>query len=95
LAVGNGKQRHKRNGTQPVMELPGGEKLLSGWVAEIEEQGVPLFGVEAAKGVGERLGTRNLKRGRGGFQNGLGDLKPEGQFPQEKNLRANVRHQSF
>jgi len=94
LGIGDGKKGYDGNGTQTVMELPGGQKLLSRRVAEIEEKGVPFFGIEAAKGVGERRGARNLERGRWRFQNGLGDLEPEGQFAQEKNLRARDGHRS-
>jgi hypothetical protein len=43
------------------MELPGGQKLLSGRVAEIEEKRLPLFGIETAERFGERRGTTNFK----------------------------------
>ena len=88
LGIGDGKKGHDGDGTQSFVKLSGGEELLSGRMAEIEEKGMPLFGIEAAKGVGERRRARNLKRRRGRLHDGLGDLQPEGQFAQEKNLRT-------
>jgi hypothetical protein len=88
LGIGDGKKGYDGDGIQTVVEPSGGEKLLSRRVAEIKEEGLPLFGIEAAKRFGERRGTANLKGGRWGVHNGLGDLEPEGQFAQEKNLRA-------
>src|ERR1700692_5042749 len=74
LGTGDGKKSDDGQGIQTVMELPGGQKLLSGRVAEIEKKGLPRFGFEAAKGVGERRGARNLNRGRWRCQDGLGNL---------------------
>ena len=90
LGIGDGKKGYDWDGIQTVMELPGGQKLLSGRVAEIEENGLPLFGMEAPKRIGEGMGAANLKGGRGRFHNGLGNFEPEGQFAQEKNLRTSV-----
>jgi hypothetical protein len=88
LRIGDGKKGYDWDGIQTVMELPGGQKILSGRVAEIEEKRLPLFGIEAAERFGERRGTANLEGGRGRFDDGLGDLVPERQFAQEENLRS-------
>jgi hypothetical protein len=88
LGIGDGKKGYDGDGIQTVMELPGGEKLLSGRMAEIEEKCLPRFGIEAAKRFRERRGTANLEGGRGRFHDGLRDLEPEGQFAQEENLRT-------
>src|ERR1700756_4609488 len=88
LGWGVGKRGYGGEGMQTVMELPGGEKLLSRRVAEIEEEGLPLFGIEATKRFGERGGTANFEGGGWRFYDGLGDFEPERQFAQEKNLRA-------
>ena len=88
LGIGDGKKGYDGDGMQTVMELPGGEKLLSRRVAEIEEEGLPLFGIEATKRFGERGGTANFEGGGWRFYDGLGDFEPERQFAQEKNLRA-------
>ena len=88
LGIGDGKKGYDGDGIQTVVELPGGEKLLSRRVAEIKEKGLPLFGIEAAKRFGERRGTANFEGGRWRFHNGLGDFEPEGQFAQEEHLRT-------
>ena len=43
LGIGDGKKGYDGDGTQTVVELPGGEKLLSRRVAEIKEKGLPLL----------------------------------------------------
>ena len=88
LGIHDGKQGDDGDGTQVVMELPGGQKLLSGRMAEIEENGVPWFGMEAAQRIGEGMGATNLKGGGGRLHDRLGDLEPEGQLTQEENLKT-------
>jgi hypothetical protein len=61
LGIGDGQKGDDGDGIQPIMELPGGQKLLSGRVAEIEEKSLPLFGIKTAKDFCERRGTTNFK----------------------------------
>lgn len=50
LGIDDGKKRDDGDAVHSVMELPGGQKLLSGRVAEIEKKGLPWFGTEPAQG---------------------------------------------
>lgn len=45
LGIGDGEQSDEWNRTQPVVELPGGQKLLRGRVAEVKQKSLPLLGI--------------------------------------------------
>ena len=95
MRVADGKKSNDRDGREPVMELPGGQKLLSRRVTKVEQQRLPLLAIETPESISKRRRPVNLKRSGGGLHDGLGNLEPKRQLSQEQNLRTCVRHLVF
>jgi hypothetical protein len=72
------------------MELPGGKKLLSGWVAEIDEKRMPGFGIKSTQCVSQRRGAMNLKRGSGRLYDRLRNFEPAWKLAQKQDLHCSV-----